>query len=314
MVKRRGPKRKKLQPSAHADEILAMLCRHSLSKSAKHNIMLYARHYALAMTKRSIQAFPLSAQSVLIFLSDSRQRYGVNTMLGAIWALDKLAQLSGWKRPLDDPRLREIVKTLYENQPRGHLRKPSFAQLRQVALALPESSPAQRRDKALFLLCAIGGLRPHEIRDLDRELVREPGAIRLLPCDVRVCEGDNPGSDPVRALLRWREDLGDSTGALFPKLNRSGNVREGTRLTARQIGLCIGRAVQSVLGERFMPGQIRSALTLELADRECSLAEIANVLRFKNPEQVLYHTGMRGKPYRLHLGQRYWHPRRRGAA
>lgn len=107
-----------------------------------------------------------------------------------------------------------------------------------------------KRDRAILLLGYASALRPGEISALDTiDLLRKPTGVLLrirrskTDQDARgqlvgVARGENPVTDPVRALDEWLTVRPDEPGALFTRIfyrNHPTTERIGPRAISRTV-------------------------------------------------------------------------------
>lgn len=126
----------------------------------------------------------------------------------------------------------------------------SVSELGQIIAAIDINTAIGKRDRAVFLLGYASAMRPGEISALNLEdLVRKPTGvlinIRRSKTDqdaqgqlVGVARGENPLTDPIRALDRWLSVRPAGAGALFTRVvyrNYPTAERIGPRAISRTV-------------------------------------------------------------------------------
>jgi integrase len=161
--------------------------------------------------------------------------------------------------------------------------------------AIPPSTHARRRDRALLLTGIAGAFRRSELVALDVEDVRfvPEGmlvSIRRSKTDqdgagatLAIAYGDRPDFCAVRALRTWLEHAEISTGPIFRRI-RAGDRLTADRLTDRSVALIVKRHAEPVglSPELFAGHSLRSGGITAAVREGHDERELARLSRHKN--------------------------------
>ena len=173
----------------------------------------------------------------------------------ALVAISQAHKLSGHDSPTTSSAVRETLKGV---------RREVGTATRQVAPLLPEhirrivdtlgGDPIGLRDRALLLIGFAGAFRRSELVALNVSDIEEhPEGIKILlrrsKTDqegqgriVGIPFAEDPKLCPIRALRRWVDRSGITTGPIFRSVSRYGRVSDKT-ITGRSVARIIKRAV-----------------------------------------------------------------------
>lgn len=198
--------------------------------------------------------------------SDDRPPLKVTTITRRLAAISSAHQAAGLASPTLDPVVKETMAGIRRALRTAPDRKAAVStdQVRAVVAEFGVEL-ADDRDRALLLLGFAGGFRRSELVALDAEdLEDHPGGllvhIRRSKTDqegrgrrVEVVYGHHADTCPVRAVRRWQDAAGITSGPLFRSLTRGGKLRG--RLTAQSVALVVKRRIGGLgLGQAQFAG------------------------------------------------------------
>jgi site-specific recombinase XerD len=175
-------------------------------------------------------------------------------------AIGKAHQLAGLEDPTKDQRVRDAMtgaRRRLRTAPTKAKAALALEDLEQMLRAIPSSTHAGRRDRALLLTGIAGAFRRSELVGLDVEDVRfvPEGmliSIRRSKTDqegqgatLAIAYGDRPEFCAVRALRAWLEHAEITSGPIFRRV-RSGDRLTADRLTDRSVALVVKRHAEPV--------------------------------------------------------------------
>ncbi len=156
-----------------------------------------------------------------------------------------------------DPTAAAVVRRVRRGRrimgvaPRHQAHPLTVAELGQIVSSIDTDTAIGKRDRAILLVGYASAMRPGEVSALNVEdILRKPSGvlihIRRSKTDqdargqlVGVARGDNPVTDPIRALDSWLKVRPSAPGALFTR------VHYRNHLTSERIGpRAISRTVQ----------------------------------------------------------------------
>lgn len=218
--------------------------------------------YALAWRRwrtwaasRGLPARPLDPELVALHLAELVQRgLSLSTIQLALAALNVAARTAGDVAPGDHQAVRAMLRGIRRRigvAPRGARHALRLQELAALVAEIPPGVLGDR-DRALLLLGFAGAMRRSELVALQLgDVIRVPEGLQVT---IRRGKTDQEGAGhqlgiplasrpdlcPVRAVERWRAQLGDSGGPLFRRVDRHGRILPG-QLGDRAVALVLQR-------------------------------------------------------------------------
>jgi integrase len=227
-----------------------------------------------------------------------RPARAIATIERRLAAIGKAHQLAGLGDPTKDQRVRDAMtgaRRRLRTAPTKEKAALSLEDLEHMLEAIPPSTHANRRDRALLLTGIAGAFRRSELVALDVEDVRFVAegmliSIRRSKTDqegqgatLAIAYGDRPDFCAVRSLKSWLEHAGIRRGPIFRRI-RAGDRLTGDRLTDRSVALVVKRHAEPVgldpelfAGHSLRSGGITAAVREGHDERE-----LARLSRHKN--------------------------------
>ena len=251
-----------------------------------------------------VERLPATPLLVAAFVSyesranDDRPARAIATIERRLAAIGKAHQLSGMEDPTKDQRVRDAMtgaRRRLRTAPTREKAALSLEDLEQMIKAIPLSTHAGRRDRALLMTGIAGAFRRSELVALDVDDVRfvPEGmliSIRKSKTDqegagatLAIAYGDRPDFCAVRSLKSWLEHAEIRRGPIFRRI-RAGDRLTEDRLTDRSVALIVKRHAEPVgldpelfAGHSLRSGGITAAVREGHDERE-----LARLSRHKN--------------------------------
>ena len=217
------------------------------------------QHFASWCVARDLSALPATAETVALYLTALAGTHRPGTMTRRLTAISKAHQIAGYASPatMQQPAVSETLKGIRRTLGTAVETKAPLltADIRRMTASLPDNL-AGCRDRAILLLGFAGGFRRSEIAALRVEDVASPEdglAVKLhwsktdpegRGREVGIPWGSTPATCPVRAMSAWKTRAGVTSGPLFRRIDRHGNVG-ATGLHKDSIGLIVKRAASA---------------------------------------------------------------------
>jgi integrase len=248
---------------------------------------------------------PVPAELVAAFIvSESRPdrelRRGaraISTVERRLAAISAAHRDAGLPDPCTDPFVHETLRGI--RRAHGTAREPkrnlALEDLDHMLAAIPTTTHAGRRDRALLLLGLAGALRRSELVAIDCAHIRREaeGMILTIPHSkgdqlgagqqISIAIGDRADLCAVRAVEAWRTAAGIRIGPLFVRV-RKGDQLTTERLSDRAVALIVkARAAPVHLDPSLLAGHsLRSGGITEARRNGHDEQEIAKLSRHRN--------------------------------
>ena len=203
---------------------------------------------------RGITALPAQSEALAAFLAE-RAESGLTfgTLDGYCSAIAHRHHLEGLPDPTAEVvarRVRRGLRRIMGVAPRRQAHPLTVQELGPIVESIDVTTVTGKRDRAILLLGYASAMRPSEISALDTsDIVRKPTGVvlhvRRSKTDqdvhvqlVGVARGENPLTDPIRALDEWLAVRPREPGALFTRvfyLNHPTTERIGPRAISRTV-------------------------------------------------------------------------------
>lgn len=203
----------------------------SLADATKRAYALDVAHFEA--TGRSLPATP---EAVAEYLAEGAETYAVATLQRRLASISKAHRALG----VDDPTKAELVRAVLRGLRRtlGVKQRQAQALLRDDLFAALDRLGERRkdhRDRAMLLLGWACALRRSELVALNIEDVAFTAQGALVTIKRSKTDQDGRGREiavpfgrtrhcPIAALKRWLEVAGIETGAIFPSMDKHGNI------------------------------------------------------------------------------------------
>ncbi|MGB3389424.1 MAG: site-specific integrase [Pseudaminobacter sp.] len=203
----------------------------SLSEASKRAYRLDVAHYE--GTGRRLPATP---EIVASYLAEGAETYAVATLQRRLASISKAHRALG----VDDPTKSELVRATLRGIRRtlGVKQRQAQALLRADLFAVLDLLGERRkdhRDRAMLLLGWACALRRSELVALDVEDIEFTGQGALVTIRRSKTDQEGRGREiavpfgrtrhcPIAALKHWLEVASIETGAIFPSMDKHGNV------------------------------------------------------------------------------------------
>jgi site-specific recombinase XerD len=283
--------------------VSASVKRYFKHSKARETVRVYKsvwREFERFADGRGESALPASAQTVAEYLAALADK-------GArVKTIEVKRAAIAWRHrgaDLPDPTVCELVSGTLEGIRRAmtvKTNKKEPATLDEMAAmiaALDADTIRGKRDKALLLVGFAGAFRRSELVALDVADVRFNGVLSVV---IKRSKTDQAGKGatktipeiggdlcPVAALQDWLDAAGISSGPLFRRIDRHGNVGD-KRLSAQSVALVVKRAAKSAgLDWRAFSGHsLRSGFVTEARSRNVSNADIKRVTLHRDDKMI----------------------------
>jgi site-specific recombinase XerD len=214
------------------------------------------QHFLGWCQERDVNPIPADPQNVSDYIADlADQGYKASTIQRRIASISQAHQMAGFESPTHTAKVRATWQGIRREL--GTAPKQKKAASIEIIKAMCQTIPDTllgHRNRALLLIGFASGSRRSELVSLDVEDVEfsDEGVllhIRRSKTDqegrrrkVGIKYGSHPQTCPVRSLQKWISESGITTGALFRKVDRHGNVKG--RLTGDGVAYIIKRICQ----------------------------------------------------------------------
>ena len=240
-------------PMERAKEYIA----DSVAQNTRRGYQSDYRRFALwckTLGLHSIPASPESIASYLSYMADTGRK--PSTIDRARAAIRMAHETAGLADPTNDRMVRLALKGIRRKLGTAKIKKSPVLTEDVIAMVsvLPENIMGIR-DRALILIGFSGAFRRSELVGILLEHIEEtPEGIKvLLPRSktdqdgegryVGIKRGSVPATCPVRALRAWLDAAAITSGPVFRRVDRHGNVLE--KISAQSVGLIVKRAVKA---------------------------------------------------------------------
>jgi integrase len=203
---------------------------------------------------RGINPLPAPPQALAAFLAE-RAEAGLTfgTLDGYCSGIAHRHHQEGFADPTAEAvvrRVRRGLRRIMGVAPRQQSHPLTVVELGQIVSSIDADTAIGKRDRAILLVGYASAMRPGEVAALNVEdILRKPSGvlihIRRSKTDqdargqlVGVARGDNPLTDPIRALDSWLEVRPPGPGALFTRVfyrNHPTIERIGPRAISRTV-------------------------------------------------------------------------------
>jgi site-specific recombinase XerD len=211
------------------------------------------QHFLDWCNQQNVISMPADPQTVSDYIADlADQGFKPSTIQRRIASISQAHQMAGFESPTHTATVRTTWQGIRREL--GTAPKQKKAASIEIIKAMCRTIPDTligHRDRALLLIGFASGSRRSELVSLDVEDVEfsHEGVtlhIRRSKTDqegrgrkVGIKFGSHPQTCPVRALQKWINESGITTGALFRRVDRHNNVKD--RLTGDGVAYIIKR-------------------------------------------------------------------------
>jgi len=225
--------------------------------------------------QNGLTAFPATPEVVGAYLAAAGEGYAMQTLRRRVAAISRASAIAGHPLDTKHPAIRETLRGIGRvHGSRGRKAAAlTTSELKLLSCIFADGLTGDR-DRALLLVGFAGALRRSELVSLDAEkLMWFEDGVRLpleksktdkegKGAEVTIVYGRNEATCPVRALRLWLDKARITSGPVFRKVNKGGNV-EPRRLSddaVRQILLrCAADAgLKGSLNEPISPHGLRA--------------------------------------------------------
>jgi integrase len=184
---------------------------------------------------------PATPETVALYLTDRAATLKTSSLARRLTTINRAHEAAGHPSPatMHHVAVSEVWKGIRRQKGTAEEgKKPLLtADLKQIIAALPDTIQGIR-DRALLLAGFAGGFRRSELSRLCWEDLKETpeGVVALLRKSktdpegqgrpVALPYGSDPATCPVRAIRRWKEQVGTTAGPLFRAVDQLGVVSE----------------------------------------------------------------------------------------
>lgn len=255
------------------------------------------RDFSEWCTHHHQQAFPASAQTVVLYLTQRADSVKVSTLVSRLAAIRFYHHHRGQATPTTDPVVRDVLSGIR----RAKRSRPFQVQgmTREVLRQLIDASGDRlidRRNRALVAVAYDILARRSELVALNVEdLFRTSDGSATVLIRRSKTDPDSAGThlylapDTVVTLDHWLDEAGITTGALFRSITKGGRPR--TRLSAdyvarvfKMMATAAGLSPQVV--EQIAGHSARVGAAQDMAAHSIDLAAIMQAGRWKTPHMV----------------------------
>lgn len=197
-----------------------------------------------------LQALPATKETMVYYLTFLGQSYKASTIKRKMTAISQGHETAGMESPMKSPLVQGVWQGIQRTIGIKEVGKEALwlQDLRQVVGVLPDTLIGFR-DRALLVIGWAGALRRSELIGLDVEHIRftrdglvvtiehsktdQQGAGQVIALPY----GSNRLTCPVRSMQEWIEESGITSGPIFRRMDRHGNLYN--RLTAQSVRLIV---------------------------------------------------------------------------
>ncbi len=268
--------------------------RASLSKASQKAYKADLRHF-----RAWGGSIPSTPSAVAQYLACHAGALSVATLRRRLATLSKAHAVNGYPNPVDSQEVKMTLKGIRrtKGKPQRQARPIECADLLRMVGDLKDVQGL--RDQALLLIGFAGAFRRSELIALDfgdldftddgllitlrRSKTDQDGTGRKVPIPFargNIC--------PVRALRRWLELSGISSGPVFRSVTRSGRVL-ANRLSAQSVTLILKKRARQIglSVDRISGHSLRSGFVTSAAKVGASIAKIAAQTGHRSTAMVL---------------------------
>ena len=251
------------QQSALVDECGAVfdeLMRAATPKNTARNYASQWGKFELFCSLRNLEALPAHPVTVHSYLVNLyNQGLLVSTVELAKASIASYHNTVDYPNPTTGKTIKDLMSGIKAKRGKPPVKKEPVSRddLCNMVAKLPETAKG-KRDKAILLMCFAGAFRRSELAALDMDAVKfrrddvritvirsktdqaGKGKYKFLPClanDYPLC--------PVRALRAWLDVAGITSGAVFRRIDRHGNVGQNA-VHSRLVSRLVKRAAQDL--------------------------------------------------------------------
>lgn len=228
------------------------------------------------------QSMPASSEAVILFLTSLAPSHRISTLKRKAAAISSAHQLAGHPSPVKNAGVRLCLRGIARNQAAAgkteHRADPLLLEDVLSMIRCTDDSPGGLRDAALLLVGFAGGFRRSELVALRYEDLTWTKEGLII--HVRFSKTDQSGKGmekaipfgqidhrcPVRRLQRWIDAAGITSGPLFRRIRKGGEI-EAEPLTGQSVNLIIrkwaklaGINVPRLSGHSLRAGFVTTAL------------------------------------------------------
>lgn len=206
---------------------------------------------------KGLSPLPAAPETVSIYLADMAARYKVATIRRHLSTISQAHEAAEVTNPLHSALVKATMKGIKNTNGTAQTQKKATrtTDLRAIVEALPDNL-AGKRDKALLLIGFAGAFRRSELVGLNVEDLefRTEGLVVTLRRSKTDQEGQGTqkairhgrqGLCPVEALQEWLESAGITSGPIFRRVDKGGNVYSDA-LSDKAVALIIKKKVKAV--------------------------------------------------------------------
>lgn len=227
--------------------------KNSKAKNTKRAYQTDWRQFVLWCKENKVSSLPASPETIVYYITFLGKKFKASTIKRKMTAISQRHETAGYESPTKTP----LVKGVWEGLQRTIGLKETGKEplwlhdLRKMIEAIPENRLIGIRDRALLVIGWAAALRRSELVELDVEHISftKDGLILTIAQsktdqkqegqEVALPFGSHPLTCPVRNLQRWLEVANITSGPIFRRIDRHGNVLG--RLTDQSIRLIVKR-------------------------------------------------------------------------
>jgi len=236
-------------------------------------------HFQLWCEQRSALACPALPQTLALYLTALSGTHKVSTLTRRLSAISQAHQSAGVSSPTEDAGVRLLMAGIRRRLgTAASPKRPVLVPDLQAMLATVPGNLLGLRDRAILLLGFSGAFRRSELVALNKEDVVETVdglviSLRRSKTDqeaegrkVAIPQGREAGTCTVRALSAWLAAAGITTGPLFRRVNRHGQILP-QRLSGEGVAIVVKRwaAAAGFEAEEFAGHSLRAGLATSAA-------------------------------------------------
>ena len=265
--------------------------------------------------RHGLEALPASPEAVAAFLvAEAEASRSASTVGRRCAAISYAHRLAGYADPTDNEAVRAAMKGIRRRV--GVAPRQKTAATADIVALLLRCTPntlTGKRDRALLALGFAGAFRRSELAALDvADLVDHAEGLRVT---VRRSKTDQEGRGtekaiphgrlirPVALVREWLDAASITEGPVFRPVSRSGNVRQGGRLSTQAIADILKRYVHAagLDATAFGAHSLRAGFVTSAAERGVDLAKIMEVSGHRDPRTVVGYI-RRANAFKDHAG------------
>ena len=197
------------------------------------------RHFVTWCDGHGLGYLPADPETIVLYLTDLAEEFKTSTMQRRLSSISVAHRRAGLTPPTASPRVARVWKGIRNRKgTKQDAKKAADApMIRRFLSGLPDNSVRGLRDRAVILTGFYGAFRRSELVSLTVEdvvTVEEGLTIHLRRSKtdqegegrtIGIPYGPDPSTCPVRALLRWIDVAGITSGPIFRSIHKSGSVQ-----------------------------------------------------------------------------------------